>query len=171
VDYKTCKSQTDCTTATNSCGGYSGIDYVPGEWCTAASKGEVCCIPGQCGQGSKCATGNNDDGSIFNSATWLECKYQAGCTDAQNQCGGYGTPGEWCQAGLYTPAKKGGGLSSGAIVGIIIVALIVLIVAGYAMGSKPKNDEETGDYKLQGEDGTYLPPRYRVNCCSVCGLH
>jgi hypothetical protein len=101
VDFATCKTQSGCTAPPNSCGGYSGTSLVPGEWCSASSVGMACCVPGKAGEGSKCATGTKSDGSTFDSSSWLECKYENGCEDSKNMCGGYNTAGVWVKAGIY----------------------------------------------------------------------
>jgi hypothetical protein len=51
-----------------------------------------------------CAKGTNSDGSEFNSAGWQTCKYQTGCEDAGNMCGGYNIAGTWVKAGKYVTA-------------------------------------------------------------------
>jgi hypothetical protein len=77
ANWKTCQSPADCVNAKNSCGGWSVGDYVPGEVCSATSKSYLCCVPGN--QDSKgCSSGKNPTGEGFNSADWLECKYEKG---------------------------------------------------------------------------------------------
>jgi len=160
VDYATCKTESDCTNSKNSCGGYSSDQLIPGEWCSAKSVAKVCCIPGKCGKGGECAQGTNADGSPFDSSTWLECKFEAGCGNSENDCGGFGKAGEWCDvSGTSSPTpvpgtapttekKESSGMSTGVVVGIAIGAMAVVGIGFMAMSGGNK-EQDASKYQLQ----------------------